>query len=412
MYLFFSILISAQIAFASYEKFNLIMKLDPTQSGPTALTNIDVDGPSAIARFGDLVYVTNLVSQKITVVNTQTDTLYKTYSDPSLTAPYNIVLSGDGRYAYIANYGKPLTVLDTTSGIFYPTKIYGNSLSIDPVQNQLFVVESKPVTQYLTSLRLSFFNQTSSLNREASYTIWKLYLNICDVSGEFRSNPEIINVKDLQKNPNIGSASSLTSDENYVYVQNQDQAGIYVLRIHRDTLKTDQVYIDGDFQPGNNGLVVVGNKIYSALGSVIDFSTGSVNIFSGGYGSNALIYDGSRYLYVAATGLPDKEYSSPLCGGGQAVIITPLKAKGGLIGVDVYKIDTTVDYPYNLVETYTGFNCPQSLLMLTDGSLYVLDGSGEGVICNSLLFSGQIKKISPSQKNALKKTKSLHFKKM
>ncbi len=411
MYLLFSILMGFQIFLYSFENFNLIMKLDTQAPAPTPAPTplaVEVNGPSAIAVFGNFAYITNLASPSISRVNTTTDLLDQTFSHPSLIAPYNIVLSADGKYAYIANYGAPMTILDTTTGTFYPTKIYGNSLAIDHAINQLFIASTRSVAQYQYSSRLGFFSSKNKLSSSSSSSYQTLDLFIFDVSLDHCTNPNLINTVNF-KYKDVAEVSSLTFDLNYIYIQNQINTELFVSRVHRETLEIDQLFLPSGKRPGNNGLVVIGNNVYSSNSYVCNFVTETVDYFANiENNSNAIIYDGSNYLYVVGTQLAVRDIPDSGCPSGQATIITPT-GKGGFAGTVVYKLAIASTYPYVVVEEYAGFNCPQALSLLPNGSLYVLDGSGSGTVCSSVGTSGQLKKIRPTQINPSKIKKSLNY---
>jgi hypothetical protein len=320
------------------------------------------------------------------------------------------VLSADGKYAYIANYGAPMTILDTTTGTFYPTKIYGNSLAIDHAINQLFIAYTRPVYQYQYSSRLGgFFSSKNKLSRSSSSLSNTLDLFIFDVSLDHCTNPNLINTVNF-KYKDVREVSSLTFDLNYIYMQNQINDDGFVSRVHRETLEIDQLFLAVTCSPGNNGLVVIDNNVYSSNLYVFNFVTETVDKFAHiAYdNNNAIIYDGSKYLYIVGTQLSQSRIPDSGCPKGEARIITPT-GKGGFAGTVVYKLAIAPTYPYDVVEEYAGFNCPQALSLLPNGSLYVLDGSGSGTVCSCVGTSGLLKKIRPTQINPSKIKKSLNY---
>jgi hypothetical protein len=326
-------------------------------------------------------------------------------------------LSGDGGYAYIGFSFCPdengLLILDTATGIYYEPGIYGKSyLAIDNQQKQLFLIEK--------------ISDPYPYQNISNY-----YLSVYDLTNP--TSPTLIIQKflDLSTDPylgnNIAAPQSITFDQNHIVLGSvynsqpilNSPTYPFLFIFDRNDLnaspKTVQIPYEEDktiytgFLPGNNGLKLIKQKVYGAMGYIYDIKRGESSKFTNKLlRANSIVYDGKGSIYIANTQL--HTYTTvPLvpCISSGYTGYTAFYAAfgragfgnfiGGHTGTSVLQYDITKPIP-TLKRIYSGFNCPQEMAILPGGDLYVLVGSGS-VQCyvGTINTSKSLKKINNSK---------------
>jgi hypothetical protein len=387
----------------AYQNYNKVMNLIPSSSSVSPL-DIEVNGPSAIAVSGSLAYIANLVSQSILVVDTTNNTLVRAYTHPSLTAPYNLVVSQDGRYVYVANFGRPLTILDTQTGAFSTTSFYANFLAIDSSTKNLFLIINSIPTKSQESRLPGFFDSQALRgirSKDSTRDVMLLYV----LNLDNPVNPKLIksiNVDVIDWSSSTGIA--LTYDTSNVYVGYH--SGLYfpgqiLVSVNRNSYKRSFISVPTNISgnngasPGNQGMVVIGDTLYHSFGYQVDLTTKvALNFNEGTYpyfvdpnNANAILYDGNKYLYIANTRMGSYKKTNILCSGGYFAEVTP-----GYAGTQLFKYDVTQGPVPVFVEEIVGFNSPIAMAVLPNGYIYVIDMQGKLSCSHSA--SGALKKIS------------------
>jgi hypothetical protein len=309
-----------------------------------------------------------------------------------------------------------LTILDTTTSTFYPTDISASFLAIDNQQKQLFLIEK--------------ISDPYPYQNISNY-----YLSVYDLTNPTSPTLIIQKLLDLQTDPyldnKIAAPQSITFDQNHivigsVYTDNADPylypAPVYpyLFIFDRNDLNAspttvlipyeeDKTIYTG-FLPGNNGLKLINEKVYGAMGYIYDIKSGESSKFTNELlRANSIVYDGKGSIYIADTQLHTYTTVPPIpCISSGYTGYTAFYAAfgragfgnfiGGHTGTSVLQYDITKPIP-TLKRIYSGFNCPQEMAILPGGDLYVLDGSGS-VQCyvGTINTSKSLKKIKKSLK--------------
>jgi YVTN family beta-propeller protein len=115
-----------------------------TEASPIALPAGSYPGGLAISSDGTKLYVADDLGEKMSIVDTTTNTV--TTSTPVGHNPYTVALSKDGSKAYVSNWGgNTVSVLDATSGAPLGSITVGthpSALAVNPVNGDLYVANS------------------------------------------------------------------------------------------------------------------------------------------------------------------------------------------------------------------------------------------------------------------------------